>query len=754
MARILERLGRFCARNRRWVFAVWAAVAVATVALGAAGGGTFVQQDRLPGTETQRSIDLLRHNFPDVTGPTATIVFHPQRGVSMTDWRVAVQVGQAIKQIGELPRVATVENPYGNTGGAKGPNAVVAVVHLKGTARDLGPSDMRALDEATEPARLAGVDVDYGGIVSLILNQPKAGPEEGIGVVLALGVLLLAFGSLLAAGVPIVVSLAVMAVAYSLIHFGASLFQVHPTAPMVAAMLGLGAGIDYALFVVTRHRRQLADGMEVETSIGRALATSGHAVVFAGGTVVFAICGLWFSGITFIGIIGLASAVAVALMVAGALTLLPAVLGALGTGIDRYRLPRLRPDKATDRWERWGRHVDGHAWPYAIAATLFLLFLAIPVLTLRFGIMADSTLPHSNSARRAYDVTAKEFGPGWYSPFAVVASVPAPAAPTQAAESTKTAKGWTELRRQPGGRLAVSPDDRPAPNPEVKRLGEDLQRRFRGVHNVAAVESPVVAGDSVIVTVIPGSPPQDAATADLVRKLRQDVIPPVVKSYPGSRAYVGGESPAIIDMATIVKQRMPYVVAVVVGVALVLLVIAFRSVLVPLKAALMNLLSIGASYGVVTAVFQWGWGIRLLGLDQPMPIVSFVPLFMFALVFGLSMDYEVFLLSRVREEYLRTGDPHESVVTGIGSTARLITSAALIMICVFLSFLGQPDTMVKMMGIGLASAVAVDATVVRLMLVPALMSLLGHANWWFPGRRRPGPPRHEEAAPREFESVG
>jgi RND superfamily putative drug exporter len=745
MARILESLGRFCARNRRWVFAVWAAVVVATVALGATSGGTFVQQDRLPGTETQRSIDLLRHNFADVTGPTATIVFHPQPGVSMTDWRVAVQVGQAIKQVGELPRVATVENPYGGTGGAKGKNAVVAVAHLKGTARDLGPNDMRALEEATEPARLAGVDVDYGGIVSLILNQPKAGPEEGIGIVLALGVLLLAFGSFLAAGVPIVVSLAALAVAYSLIHFGASLVQVHPTAPMVAAMLGLGAGIDYALFVVTRHRRQLDDGMEVETSIGQALATSGHAVVFAGGTVVFAICGLWFSGIAFIGIIGLASAIAVALMVAGALTLLPAVLGALGTSIDRYRLPRVRPDRATDRWERWGRHVDGHAWPYAIAATLFLLFLAIPVLTLRFGIMADSTLPHSNSARRAYDVTAKEFGPGWYSPFAVVAAVPTPKEPTRSAQSTKTAKGWTELRREPGGRLAVSPDDRPAPNPQAKLMGEELQRRFRGVHDVAAVVNPVVAGDSVIVTVVPASAPQAAATADLVRNLRQNVIPPVVKAYPGSRAYVGGESPAIIDMAEIVKQRMPYVVAVVVGVALILLVIAFRSVLVPLKAAVMNLLSIGAAYGVVTAVFQWGWGIRLLGLDQPMPIVSFVPLFMFALIFGLSMDYEVFLLSRVREEYLRTGDPHESVVTGIGSTARLITSAALIMICVFLSFLGQPDSMVKMMGIGLASAVAVDATVVRLMLVPALMSLLGHANWWFPGRgKRPRQPQVAE----------
>src|SRR3569833_758841 len=261
MARILDWLGRFCARNRRWVSAVWGLVAVGAVALGATGGGTFVQQDRLPGTETPRSIGLLRQYFADVSGPTATIVFHPQRGVSMTDWRVALQVGQAIKQVGQLPHKATVENPYGGTGGIKGKNAVVAVAHLKGTARDLGPGDLRALEEAPEPARLAGVDDDNGGIVSLLLNQPKAGPEEGVGIVLALGVLLLAFGSFLAAGVPIVRALAALAVAYSLIHFGASLFQVHPPAPMVAAMLGLGAGIDYALFVVTRHRRQLGDGM-------------------------------------------------------------------------------------------------------------------------------------------------------------------------------------------------------------------------------------------------------------------------------------------------------------------------------------------------------------------------------------------------------------------------------------------------------------------------------------------------------------
>ena len=362
--------------------------------------------------------------------------------------------------------------------------------------------------------------------------------------------------------------------------------------------------------------------------------------------------------------------------------------------------------------------------------------------------MADAVLPHSSSARTAYDVTAKEFGPGWYSPFVVVATVPAPADPPQSTETTKTAKGWTALRREPGGRLSVSPNDKPSPNPEAKKLGDELTRRIRKVPGVAAAEAPVVTGDTAVVKIVPITAPQAVATADLVQRLRESVIPPSVAPYRGARAYLGGEAPAIIDMAAIVRQRMSYVVAAVVGVALILLVIAFRSILVPLKAALMNLLSIGASYGVVVAVFQWGWGIGLLGLDQPVPIVSFVPLFIFALVFGLSMDYEVFLLSRIREEYLRTNDPHESVVTGIGSTVRLITSAALIMICVFLSFLPQPDSTVKMMGLGLAAAVAVDATVVRLVLVPALMSLLGHANWWFPGRKRPPTASQQDPAER------
>ncbi len=371
----------------------------------------FVQQSTLPGTETQRAIDTLAQDFPAMTGPTATVVFHETRQASPADWRAALTIGQSIENIGKLKRVAFVEKPYvPGMGGLKDDNAVVVRLNFTGTMSDVGHADLDALNRAVEPARLAGLDVKFGGIVAMILNQPKGGPQEGVGIVLALGVLLLAFGSYLAAGIPILVSLCGMVIAYSLIHFSASFFQIAPTAPMVAAMLGIGAGIDYALFIVTRYRQQLAEGDDVETAVGRAMAHSGHAVVFAGGTVVFAICGLFLSGIEFVGTIGIFTALAVAIMVVAALTLLPAVLGALGHRIDRYKLPRVRPDRSSRRWMAWGRHVDRHAWPYAIVATLVLLTLSIPTLSLRFGVMADSMASKKMEARQAYDIVASEFG--------------------------------------------------------------------------------------------------------------------------------------------------------------------------------------------------------------------------------------------------------------------------------------------------------------------------------------------------------
>ncbi|MEU8123284.1 MMPL family transporter [Spirillospora sp. NPDC049024] len=765
MARFLEVLGRFCVRRRRTVFELWVALMLGAGVLGVMHGGMFVQQSTLPGIETQRALDTLGQDFPAMTGPTATVVFHQTRDASPADWRVALTVGQSIDNISKLDRVAYVENPYvQGMGGLKDDKAVAVRLNFTGTMSDIGHADLDALNRAVEPARMAGLEVEFGGIAAMILNQPKGGPQEGVGILLAMVVLLLAFGSFLAAGIPIVVSLCGMVVAYSLIHFLASMFQIAPTAPMVAAMLGIGAGIDYALFIVTRYRQQLAEGDDVETAVGRAMAHSGHAVVFAGGTVVFAICGLFLSGIAFVGRIGIAAALAVAIMVAAALTLLPAILGSLGTRIDRYRLARVRPDRSSGRWTAWGRHVDRHAWPYAIVASLVLLTLSIPTLSLRFGVMADSMSSPKMEARQAYDIVAREFGAGHYSPFVVVAKVPGAeksVKPKRVVPTVEAGEGLSGLTGPAGPRPSPSP--RPslpkgAPDPNKKPdkravlIGQELQRTLSEVPGVAFVGEPVVAGTTAILQVVPEDAPHAASTTDLVHRLRNTEIRDVREAHPGTRIYLGGENPAIIDIATTVGERMPTVVVAVVGVALLLLVIAFRSVIVPVKAALMNLLSIGASFGVVTAVFQWGWGVRLFGVDQAIPIMSFIPLFMFALIFGLSMDYEVFLLSRIKEEYDRTGDPHESVVIGIGATARLITSAALIMIFVFASFVPQPDPMVKMMALGLAIAVAMDATIVRLMLVPALMSLLGHANWWWPGGSRPtAPPPPPEPVAEQLE---
>ena len=763
MARFLDALGRLCVRRRRAVFELWAVVMLGAGVLGLLHGGMFVQQSTLPGTETQRAIDTLGQDFPAMTGPTATVVFHERGQASPADWRVALTIGTSIDNISRMKRVAYVENPYvQGMGGLKDDNAVVVRLNFAGTMSEVGHADLDALNRAVEPARMAGLDVKFGGIVAMIVNQPKGGPQEGVGIALALVVLLLAFGSYLAAGIPILVSLCGMVVAYSLIHFSASLFQIAPTAPMVAAMLGIGAGIDYALFIVTRYRQQLADGDDVETAVGRAMAHSGHAVVFAGGTVVFAICGLFLSGIEFIGRIGLATALAVAIMVAAALTLLPAVLGALGPRIDRYRLPRVRPDRSSARWTAWGRHVDRHAWPYAIVATLVLLTLSIPTLSLRFGVMADSMSSPKMEARQAYDIVAREFGAGHYSPFVVVAKVPGEEKRAKPKRVVPTVDARTGLSGLTGPAAAEpSPSPRPEapkgapdmtkkPDKDAVLIGQELQTRLAEVPGVVSVGEPIVTGKTAIVQVVPRDAPHAESTTDLVHHLRDVEIREVRDAHPGTDVYLGGENPAIIDIAATVGDRMLTVVVAVVGVALLLLVVAFRSVIVPLKAALMNLLSIGASFGVVTAVFQWGWGVELLGVDQAIPIMSFIPLFMFALIFGLSMDYEVFLLSRIKEEYERTGDPHESVVVGIGSTARLITSAALIMIFVFGSFVPQPDPTIKMMALGLAVAVAMDATIVRLVLVPALMSLLGHANWWWPGRSRPvpapPPPEPEPAA--------
>jgi RND superfamily putative drug exporter len=454
----------------------------------------------------------------------------------------------------------------------------------------------------------------------------------------------------------------------------AYLIDVPSWAPQLGAMIGLGVGIDYALFVVTRHREHLTRGEGVAESIGAAVGSAGRAVVFAGGTVVIAILGLGVAGIPFLTAGGIAIAVVVLIMVVASVTLLPAFLGLAGRRIAGHR------GAAGSGWARWGHHVSRHAKPYAIGTTLILVALAAPVLDLRLSSRDEGDLPRKRTERRAYDVVAQGFGPGTNGPLVIAVD------------------GARDLARV---RAAMAAD--------------------RGV---AAVTAPEVHRGVATLLAFATTAPQDPATFATIERLRARVLPP--------QAHIGGQTASWADLGERVRERLPRFLVAVVLLSFLLLTVVFRSLVVPLKAALLNLLSIGAAYGVLVAVFQWGWGAGLIGLESTAPIVAFIPIFMFAIVFGLSMDYEVFLLSRIREDYLRTGDNASSVVHGVGSTARVISSAALIMISVFLGFVSSDDPTIKMFGLGLATAILVDATVVRLVLVPATMKLVGDANWWMP----------------------
>jgi RND superfamily putative drug exporter len=491
-------------------------------------------------------------------------------------------------------------------------------------------------------------------------------------------------------GLPLAIALFGLGLSMLLLTLAAAVVDVPSNTPILASMIGIGVGIDYALFVVTRHREHLHEGMTVTESAARATATAGQAVIIAGGTVVIAILGLAISGIPVVTLMGMGAALVVAVMVVATITLLPALLGFAGHGIDRFRVFRTRTDRADtiSVWSRWGAAVARRPWPFLVASLAFLLLLAAPLLSIRFGQTDAGNAAEDSTQRQAFDITAEAYGPGVNGPLL----------------------------------LAVESGDEAVLAAVTEAVADEP--------NVLFVAPPRVApgGDAAIVTVIPGTGPQQEGTSQLIHHLRDDVLPTV-----DTPVHVGGLTATFVDMSDQVANRLPWFIGAVVGLSFLLLMLVFRSVLVPLKAALMNLLSIGAAYGVIVAVFQWGWGKSLVGLEDTVPIVAFVPMMMFAILFGLSMDYEVFLLSRVREEYLQTGDNTGSVISGIASTARVITSAALIMICVFLGFVLGGDPIIKMMGLGLATAVLVDATIVRVILVPATMRLLGDANWWLPG---------------------
>jgi putative drug exporter of the RND superfamily len=715
----LESVGRWCARRHWAVIIAWLIILGALIGVRSAFGGHFVNDYTVTGSQSAQGLSVLKKEFPAQGGYAGQIVFHAPSGT------VAAQtsaVNSAMGNVAKLPHVINAVSPFAVPNSpqvSKDGTIAYGTASWNVVPASLDTGYLAQLDSAVAPARAAGLQVEYGAGAGQIGQTTDDKKSEIIGLSCALLLLLLMFGSIVAAFMPLLSAVFSVFAGLAVVGLLAAAINFPTTAPTVATLLGLGVAVDYGLFLVARHREQLDHGMPVVKSAGRSNATSGAAIVVAGGTVVVAILGLYVSGVPFVGAMGLASAIVVAVAMLAALTLMPAFMGVAKQNVraikDLRAAKRATRDSADDAaaasslaalaaasdaahensaFARWGRKVSDRPTPWAIAATCVLVILAIPLFSMRLGQLDAGTNPTSESIRRAYDLIATGFGPGANGPLTVVVSLPA--GNTSQANQTLLSNAQSALSKTPG---------------------------------VAAVGAPSVndTNTTAVMNVVPTTSPQDAATTRLLDQLRGSVLPTIP-----AKTYVVGATAAYVDFTAKVSQRMPWLILAVVVLAFILLTVAFRSIVIASKAAVLNLLSVGAAYGVVVAIFQWGWGSSLVGIHEKLPIPAFVPMLMFAIVFGLSMDYEVFLISRVHEAWVKTTDAHRSVAIGIGGTARVITTAAAIMIVVFTSFVLDPDPTVKMLAVGMAAAVLIDASVIRMILVPAVMSLLGRHAWWIP----------------------
>jgi putative drug exporter of the RND superfamily len=719
MNAFLDTVGRWCAKRHWQVIVAWVIILGALLGLRSAFGGHFQNNYTVTGSESAQGLSVLKKEFPAQGGYAGQIVFHAPTGSVATQTNA---VNSAMANVAKLPHVLNAVSPFAVPNSpqvAKNGTTAYGNVSWDVVPPSLDTAYLHQLDNAVAPARAAGLQVEYGGGAGQIGQTTDDKTSEIIGLSCALVLLLFMFGSVVAAVMPLLSALFSVFAGLALVGLLAAAITFPTTAPTVATLLGLGVAIDYGLFLMARHREQLDHGVPVIKSAGRATATSGAAIVVAGGTVVVSILGLYVSGVPFVGAMGLASAIVVAVAMLAALTLMPAFMGVAKGNVraikDRRaakRATRGDVDEATaaarlaqlsaasdeahenSAFARWGRKVSNRPWPWAIAATGVLVVLAIPLFSLRLGQLDAGTNPTSESIRRAYDLIATNFGPGANGPLTVVVQLPSGNSPQ--ANQTLLANTQSTLSKTPG---------------------------------VAAVAAPSVnsANTTAVINVVPTTSPQDAATTKLANDLRDSVLPTVP-----AKTYVVGTTAGYIDFTAKIAKRMPWLILTVVLLAFILLTLAFRSIVIATKAAILNLLSVAAAYGVVVAIFQWGWGSSVINIHEKLPIPAFVPMLMFAIVFGLSMDYEVFLISRVHEAWTKTADAHRSVAIGIGSTARVITTAAAIMIVVFTSFVLDPDPTVKMLAIGMAAAVLIDASIIRMVLVPAVMSLLGRHAWWIP----------------------
>ncbi|MFC8243714.1 MMPL family transporter [Streptomyces chartreusis] len=722
LSKALFRLGASAARHPWRVIAAWLIATTLAVLAAIAIGGRTADSMTAPGLDSQQAAELIERAGTGQQGMTAQVVVTPlDDGATFFDHGSArTALTRLQTEVQRLPHVLGTSDPAGALdaggdtavrGGLVSADGWIAVVRVQYPDQSrLSAEDLDALVDLGDRLRAElPLRIEMGGNLFYAFSDPDGGVSELIGLLAAAAILFLAFGSLVAAALPIGMAVFGLTIGVATMTVLAGVTDVPTFAPVLGSMVGLGVGIDYALFVLARHREYLARGLDPHEAAGRAVATAGRPVVFAGGVVVVSILGLAVANVPFMTVGGLAVSIVVLIMVVASVTLLPAFLGVAGSRLGRAgrigralragrsgRLGRRRDTVAgaapAAGWRRWIEHVSRHPVPYAVGAAGLLLTATLPVLGLRVGLPDDGSLPHSRTERRAYDLVAEGFGPGTNGPL-VIAADPA---------------GDPGVLDRLVGAVAADP----------------------GIASVAPTHVDRATGIATLV-VFPTTSPQDKATADTLARLRTDVLPTAIGHGP-ARAHVGGAAASLSDVGQRTSERLPAFVAAVLAMSFLLLMLVFRSVLVPLKAVLLNLLSIGAAYGIMVAVFQWGWGGALIGLEATVPIVSFIPMFLFAILFGLSMDYEVFLLSRVREEYLRTGDNGTAIVEGVSGTARIITSAALIMVAVFLSFAVAEDPSTKMFGLGLATAIFIDATVVRMVLVPATMTLLGRTNWWLP----------------------
>ena len=702
MTGVLYAIARFCVKRRFVVLAVWVVAAVVVVGVAQRMGDNTNDNLTLPGTDSQRSTDSLDKSFPDQANGSSPIVLHVRSG-KLTDSKYSTAVNEAAQDVAKAPYVASVVNPLTPQGAAalsKDQATGYLSVTLSVSPGALSVDDADTIiDAAAKPAQAAGIQVETGGQLGQKVSKPSTESSELIGILAAMVILTLTFGTIVAMLLPILNAIVALSVTLAVVRILSHATTVSTVAPTLATMIGLGVGIDYALFIVTRHFRGLDDGLELRESIARAAATSGGAVVFAGGTITIALVSLAVADIPLVTTMGLMAAIAVVVAVLAAVTLLPATLSIVGPRINslRVRGRRRRADPNQGVWSRWAERIAKRPVIAGLTALVILIPLATPLLSLNLGQKDVAALSTSTTARRAYDLVSNNFGAGVNGPLIVAASLGSPAKSTSDSRLTTLQK---DVSQTPGVG-AVTPI-------QIDK-----------------------AGTTVFFDAISTHGPSENQTTTLVNNLRDDVIPKAEKGT-NMRAYVGGTTAGYIDLASNISSKLPMQIFVVIALSFVLLTLAFRTVVVPVQAAIMNVLSIGAAYGVLTAIFQFGWLHSLIGLDNSVPIVSYVPLFMFAILFGLSMDYEVFLVSQIEEHVHAGEDNRSSVVSGLVTSARVITAAAAIMVFVFGSFVLNGDPTVKQFGIGLAVAVILDATIVRCLLVPALMVKMGNANWYIP----------------------